>query len=86
MTTEIKQRDISLDIICGVLILHMILLHILGNFNTLSNLPWNVWECRILFFLMPWFFFKNGMFFHPTANWREMLARDARRYLRPFVV
>lgn len=40
---------------------------------------------RLLFFFMPWFFYKSGMFFRKNDDWRKQLCNDARRLLVPFL-
>lgn len=56
-----KQRDNSIDIIAGILILYMILGHCMqsaGMGEYTFNRP-----MIFLGFFMPWFFFKSGMYF-----------------------
>lgn len=72
-------RDYDLDIVCGVLIIHMILWHI--SQWTGINYEGN----QALYFFMPWFFFKSGMYFKPSENYKERFIKDARRLLVPYV-
>ena len=56
-----KKRETHLDAICGVMILWMILGHIFqATHLTESSVYLTLY--RILFFFMPWFCFKAGMF------------------------
>lgn len=50
----------------------------------MDNAWWH-WENRALFFFMPWFFFKGGMFFHPMVDRRECVRRTVRRLLAPMM-
>lgn len=84
MTVNQPHRDAYLDTLCGMLVVHMILWHIVQHCHMQETLWWQ-WEGRVLFFFMPWFFFKSGMFFHPMADSREFMRRTARRLLAPFV-
>lgn len=40
---------------------------------------------KILFFFMPWFFFKSGMFFSYNRNYIQQITKDARHLIMPFV-
>lgn len=54
------MRDHSIDSVCGLLIIHVILGHIFqwAHMNSLYN------PITLIFsFFMPWFFFKSGMFY-----------------------
>lgn len=69
VTAQIEEpRDFSLDWISGLLILHMIIGHIAGwvGIDYVVN--------QILFFFMPWFFFKGGCFIN-TRDGRQNLTR-----------
>lgn len=74
-----KDRDISLDWICGLLVVHMILLHI----SQWAKVDYVLED--ILFFFMPWFFFKSGMF-HKVKEERIVVKDSVRRLLVPFIV
>lgn len=84
--TATKQRDTSLDIICGLLILHMILGHLVYNFDGLPESAFFKWEEKLLFFFMPWFFFKNGMFYHPDNENKAFISRNYHRLIVPFII
>lgn len=56
-----ERRETHLDVICGVMILWMILVHVFQTTHlTESSVYLTLY--RILFFFMPWFCFKAGMF------------------------
>ena len=84
--TATKQRDTSLDIICGLLIIHMILEHIFFSFVLLRDSGAFQWERHILFFFMPWFFFKNGMFYKQNCELKIGMIKDFHRLIVPFLV
>ena len=86
MRTKANLRDTGLDVICGLLVLHMILGHIFSNFCGIEDSVFYYWEERLLFFFMPWFFFKNGMFFKPKTEQKTFIKRDFRRFMIPFII
>lgn len=55
-----EERNNALDIVAGILIIRMIF----GHYLTMANLDGSVLfkSMNVLFFFMPWFFFKSGMF------------------------
>lgn len=79
-----KQRDKSLDIICGLLIIHMISGHIFLFANLDNSLFFRV-ENFILFFFMPWFFFKGGMFFKRNSDYKTFARKSFSRLMIPFI-
>ncbi len=56
-----SRRDITLDLACGILIIRMVLKHAL-QWAQVTHYDFYEWM-NIFFFIMPWFFFKSGMFF-----------------------
>lgn len=79
-----KQRDSSLDLIGGLLIIHMISGHIFGNFSHLDTQFYRI-EQFLLFFFMPWFFFKGGMFFRYNPDYKVFVRKSCRRLIIPFL-
>lgn len=75
-----RARDNSIDVVAGLLIVHVILGHIFqwAHMNSFYA-PVN----RFLIFFMPWFFFKSGMFFKEN---RYLLLLNTKKLLVPFVV
>lgn len=59
------SRDSSLDWIAGVLITVTIFLHI----DEWTGAEWGFWNKvgSVFGFIMPWFFFKSGMFYKETG-------------------
>jgi fucose 4-O-acetylase-like acetyltransferase len=78
----IRSRDFSIDTVCGILILYVIIGHCCGMANT-----YEVFETWTLFFafFMPWFFFKSGMFYHANSNQVEY-KKMFRRLIVPFFI
>ena len=56
------KRIVSLDIITGILIIHMIFGHIMRFAHCIDTDLYH-YTSILLSFFMPWFFFKSGMFY-----------------------
>ena len=80
-----KQRDRSLDLISGLLIIHMISGHIFSVFTQLEGCSFYRIEQFLLFFFMPWFFFKGGMFFRYNPDYKVFARKSFRRLMMPFL-
>ena len=65
------ERNKDLDFVGGILICHMIL----GHICQWADMDYKG-DC-VLYFFMPWFFYKSGMFFKKNSDWREQLRKDA---------
>lgn len=76
-----KQRYSSLDALCGILIIHMIIGHVF-EWSSLADSKFYAWQQRILFFFMPWFFFKSGMFYR-ERNFQTNIEASFRRLIVP---
>ena len=80
------KRQLYPDIACGFWIIHMIFGHITqlaGLWNGQSSLY--LFWCSLVFFMMPWFFFKAGTYFRLKDTLVETRA-SAKRLLIPFAV
>lgn len=76
-----SKRDKALDCICGILIIRMMLWHIF-QWSQLTGSCF--YRCMyLLYFSMPWFFFKAGMFYKDIPV-RQAVAGGLRRLLLPF--
>ena len=77
------KRDRSIDSVAGLLVLQMIIYHLFQHAaltNSLLNLI-----TYPLYFFMPWFFFKAGLYYKPLSVKKSI--RDAsKKLLCPFVV
>lgn len=67
---EKKKRDESLDAVCGLMIVYMIY----GHICLWSGIQQIEWIPRLLYFFMPWFFFKSGLFFKPRSLKEELVG------------
>lgn len=70
-----------MDLAAGIMIIWVLYFHalypMLGN-AILDKVPW-------LFFFMPWFFYKSGLFFCPGET-KGIIKKDAHKLLRAFVI
>lgn len=80
-----SKRDYSLDALQGLLISYMIMVHAFQWAN-IKNDTFNEYASYIMFFFMPWFFYKSGMFHHSTSDLRTTLNKLARKLLIPYLV
>lgn len=83
LSRPFSGRDNVLDAVGGLLIIHMILGHILA-WSYLKHTVVYRWM-DLLYFFMPWFFYKSGQF-HRDGPFLRTLGRSARRLLVPYVV
>lgn len=67
------------DTLTGVCILYMIAMHV----SLFAEVP--IYIGKVMYFFMPWFFFKSGMFFK-EKNALDLLKKDIRRLFVPYVV
>ena len=75
------ERDYSLDAACGLMIIYMIYGHICAwsGVQQIELFP------RLLFFFMPWFFFKSGMFFREKPFKKEFV-NGVKKLIVPYIV
>lgn len=77
-----SKRDNTLDCACGILIIHMILGHIF-QWPQLTTTHFYQWM-NILYFFMPWFFFKAGIFYKKTPV-KKVFSTSFHRLIVPFI-
>ena len=80
------QRYFYLDVISGVFIVQIIVMHVLqfsGLYNT--GTAFDVWD-SLLFFFMPWFYFKSGLFIRRSDDVKAQIRRDMYRLIVPYVI
>lgn len=75
-----KERVEHIDIAAGIMILWMMIGHC-GVPGTL----YGQYLHRLLFFFMPWFFYKSGLFFS-CSNVAEVANRGGRKLLKSFAI
>lgn len=68
MNNSLKSsRNESIDSVAGLMIIYMVFTHVMQGFGQTHVECYKILE-RFLYFFMPWFFFKAGMFFRITDN------------------
>lgn len=78
------NRDNSLDIVGGILIVYMILGHAFLWSHTYNNVTY-LFLRRCLFFFMAFFFYKSGMFY-TRRSVKDAISRGLHKFIYPFVV
>lgn len=78
MSSQNLKRNLGLDLIAGIFIIHMIWLHILQLTKVDMQSPLYQ-STQYLFFFMPWFFYKSGMFYKRISN-KIMLRGGVKGY------
>ena len=86
MITEevIPERNNSLDVISGILIIWMLFYHVFQKSGMTSS-PIYVYALRCLYFFLPWFFYKSGMF-HKEMPPGQVFVRQGKKLIGPFVL
>lgn len=79
-----KSRDNTIDSVAGVMIVYMVFTHVCQHFGLAQSTLYLSLE-RVLYFFMPWFFFKAGMFFSLKDD-KEVVRASASRLLKPFII
>lgn len=81
--TDLKNRDLGLDTIHGLLVLYMMFMHLLGfAIGTGSKFYYPL--THFLSFFMAWFFYKAGMFYRDHSV-LEGVKKSSRRLLIPAI-
>lgn len=83
-SSKMKVRDSSLDFVCGILIIYMILYHAYLWFPTTRD-GFSETLDKLFFFFMPWFYFKSGMF-HVKKGTIETALLNVKKLLYPFLI
>lgn len=85
MNNSLKSsRNESIDSVAGLMIIYMVFTHVMQGFGQTHVECYKILE-RVLYFFMPWFFFKAGMFFKINDN-RTFVKKSAKRLLMPFLI
>lgn len=77
------KRNIAIDSVGGLLIIWMVLHHIFIHADATKLIEYRLLY-RILFFFMPWFFYKAGIFFR-NCSYRKLIKKDFHRLFIPFI-
>lgn len=77
------KRQTHIDLIAGILIIHMILGHCIQSTNMREIKLYQYMNA--LYFFMPWFFFKSGMFYtHKSKSLNKEIISEGKKLLYPF--
>lgn len=81
ITTTIVSRDNTMDIVAGILIIRMILGHYMSMCGLKETFLFE--STNLLFFYMPWFFYKSGMF---CSRERKELKTFLKNNIQKFII
>lgn len=81
--SNLNKRDYSLDVVCGIFIIWMILGHVF-QWSHLTECLFYKSLSQLLFFYMAWFFFKGGMF--ANINDFKKLLIGGKRLVLSFII
>lgn len=83
-----KNRVTYIDAVSGLLIIAVVNIHI-GDWNWVTKVDCPSWYTSIdLFFMdliMPWFFFKSGLFYKKFDNTTDKIKYDISKLIIPFL-
>lgn len=78
------KRNESIDSVAGIMILYMVFTHVCQHYH-LEHSNFYMSLERLLYFFMPWFYFKAGMFFK-VGNSKDVIGKSAKRLIKPFLI
>lgn len=78
------KRNESIDSAAGIMIIYMVFTHVCQHYHLDNSHFYMIME-HLLYFFMPWFFFKAGMFFKIGDN-KEVVIKSTERLLKPFII
>lgn len=78
------KRNESVDSVAGIMILYMVFTHVCQHYHWEHTTTYLVME-HFLYFFMPWFYFKAGMFFK-VGNNKDVIEKSAKRLIKPFLI
>ena len=76
------KRDVSLDAVCGILIIYVIVGHACQWCHVDTN-EYIADVNKALPFFMPWFYFKSGMFYHQRTI-KETTKQGFKKFIIPY--
>lgn len=82
MNNKHTCRDNSIDAVAGILIINMILRHTIQRTGMTTLYLYEF--TQYFSFIIPWFFFKGGMFFKPCSI-KESIAKGWKHLVIPFL-
>lgn len=78
-----SNRDYTLDLACGILIIRMVLRHVL-QWSQVTHYDIYEW-LNIFFYIMPWFYFKSGMFYKDQPT-RVVCEKGWNHLIKPLLL
>ena len=86
MDDKTINRNYGIDVIAGILIIWMVTSHYLTFFGVQKDdYSATRFLQNALYFFMPWFYFKSGMFYRRETK-TNMLRKTSKNLLRPFIL
>ncbi|WP_374047171.1 acyltransferase family protein [uncultured Bacteroides sp.] len=79
------KRENYLDTVAGVFIIIVITSHIFQYCNYNDNCYYDFFYEKFLYFYMPWFFFKSGLFHNSTTNVKTIIIKEYKRLIVPYI-
>lgn len=80
----VKDRNRSYDFVAGLLIIYMVFCHIM-QWSKLVDTNVYVLLQRVLFFFMPWFFFKSGIYAHHDVDIKRYFSKNFKQLILPAI-
>lgn len=78
------RRQNHIDAISGLFIVQVVLLHIIILTRCTDNLIYDIVFQSLFVFYMPWFFFKNGLFYR-QRNMKDAIQYVTQRLAKPYI-
>lgn len=78
------RRQNHIDAISGLFIVQVVLLHIIILTRCTENLIYDIVFQQLFVFYMPWFFFKNGLFYR-HRNMKDAINYITQRLAKPYI-
>ena len=78
------RRQNHIDTISGLFIVQIVLLHIIILTRCTENLIYDIVFQQLFVFYMPWFFFKNGLFYR-HRNMKDAIQYITQRLVKPYI-
>ena len=80
-----SRRDISIDFLSGILVSYMIYTHICQESRQTNSILY-VFLDSVLFYFMPWFFYKSGIFYKHNTPYKGTLNKINERFVWPIII
>lgn len=83
MKSYVSERQTYLDAVAGFLIIYMILGHIFQKAEMTDTAFYK--NMDVLYFFLPWFFFKSGMFYKESTI-KDFITKSGKKLLSEYVI